>query len=272
MNVFHLFGYDASRTYSEESKTNVGPFALVWLDSGAITGNLAATEAQDTIAVSGTVTANTVTGMLASTESGGDTAAATGTVPVSGVLAVAETSADAIAVAGVVPISGFASATEQTSDTFSATAGADVAGSSAPGKTPFKRRMGVTTPPATGEFTARWSYLAPTTGALSIPADTPYCRGVGATTSASPIPWVGHVTPLTQAKLHVGTNTLLPNCAAVGRVSRSVALPKYKLVYPSCGARLGVARQGATGAFSLCEPRVVRNPSDAELLALIEFL
>ncbi len=82
---------------------------------GGITGSLAATESgSDTAAVSGTVK---VQGSLSSTESGSDTAAIAGTVRVSGSLAVTESGSDTAAIVGGSVATGSLDATETGSDT-----------------------------------------------------------------------------------------------------------------------------------------------------------
>jgi hypothetical protein len=262
--------------------TETGVDALAADGVVLIAGSFAALEGVDVLAANGEVL---VVGSFAATETGFDVFAAAGDVIVSGALVVTEVGSDVLASTGAVLVKGSLAATETGSDVFFAYGSDRITGSLAatetgvdafaaigvlgpkpdapistgPGKTPFKRRMSVTTPSVTAEFSAQWSLLAATTGSLSIPAETPYCHGVLKAKLDIPKPWVGH-------------NTLLPNCAAIGRVIRSAALLKYKLIYPSCGTRTAAVRQSAVGRFSMFEPRVVRNPSDAELFALIEFL
>ena len=82
------------------------------VSTGAITGDLAATEAQDTIAVSGTVTsvAATITGTLAATEAQ-DTAAFAGDLAHTGSLVVTEAQ-DSAALIGKLVHAGVLAATE----------------------------------------------------------------------------------------------------------------------------------------------------------------
>lgn len=87
---------------------------------GGITGNLAATETgADTAALAGVVL---VQGALAASEAGADTFSAEGVVRVAGALAATETGADTFAATGgsSSSITGTLAATEGSSDTFSA--------------------------------------------------------------------------------------------------------------------------------------------------------
>lgn len=88
--------------------------------SGAITGNLAATDSADTIAVSGIVL---VQGALAVTESGSDTFAGTGdaSAEVIGNLSASESGTDTLSAAGAVRINGTLSAAESGADIFAGT-------------------------------------------------------------------------------------------------------------------------------------------------------
>lgn len=97
------FGDDASRPLIEN---------LAFGDAPPATGALAATEAGDTAAATGTVSSgsSTVTGSLAATEAA-DTAALQGTAPASGALAATE-AADAASASGVVLVRGTVAATE----------------------------------------------------------------------------------------------------------------------------------------------------------------
>lgn len=88
---------------------------------GVVTGNLAATESgADTAALAGVVL---VQGALAAQEAGSDTFAATGTVQsvITGTLAATETGADTLAATGNVIVQGALAATEAGADTFAAT-------------------------------------------------------------------------------------------------------------------------------------------------------
>ena len=95
-------------------------FDAVAVGDGSITGNLAATESgSDTAAFVGDVI---ISGDLAATESGSDTAAFSGDVIVSGTLAATETGSDTAAFTGTVPLStitGTLDATESGSDSAS---------------------------------------------------------------------------------------------------------------------------------------------------------
>ena len=87
---------------------------------GGITGNLAATESgADTAALAGVVL---VQGALAATEAGADTLSAEGVVRIAGALAATETGADTFAATGGTSssITGTLAATESGADTFSA--------------------------------------------------------------------------------------------------------------------------------------------------------
>ena len=75
--------------------------------------------------------AGSVTGTLAASESGADTAAMAGVVPVSGVLAAAESGADTASLAGAVVVSGAMAASEAGGDTASMTGTASSGGTSA---------------------------------------------------------------------------------------------------------------------------------------------
>lgn len=72
--------------------------------------------------------AGTVTGSIAATETGSDTASLMGQVVVSGILAATETGADTAAIAGQVPISGSALITEAGADTASVTGQVTISG------------------------------------------------------------------------------------------------------------------------------------------------
>lgn len=83
--------------------------------SGTITGSVAATETgSDTASLAGQVV---ISGTLAATETGADTAAIAGQVPISGSAPITETTADTAAITGQVIISGAMAATESGSDT-----------------------------------------------------------------------------------------------------------------------------------------------------------
>lgn len=95
---------------------------------GVITGTLAATESgADTAALAGDVL---IDGALAATESGADVAAINGTAlaPISGTLDATEAGADTAAIAGDVLIDGTLDATEASSDTAALTGAVPVAG------------------------------------------------------------------------------------------------------------------------------------------------
>lgn len=82
---------------------------------GTITGSVAATETgSDTASLAGQVV---ISGTLAATETGADTAAIAGQVPISGSTPITETTADTAAITGQVIISGAMAATESGSDT-----------------------------------------------------------------------------------------------------------------------------------------------------------
>ena len=92
-----------------------------------VTGSLAATEeGADTAAFTGTVE---VSGGLAATEEGADTATFTGTVDISGSLTATEEGADTAAFTGTVEVSGSLAATEEGADTATFTGTVDVSGS-----------------------------------------------------------------------------------------------------------------------------------------------
>lgn len=94
---------------------------------GGVTGTLAATESgADTAALSGQVV---VTGALAATESGADTAALSGAVIVAGALSAVEAGDDSAAAAGVVVVQGALSATDAGADTAAISGGSGVSGS-----------------------------------------------------------------------------------------------------------------------------------------------
>lgn len=110
---------------------NSYPALAIWsvYDSGGggITGSLAATESgSDTAAVSGTVK---VQGSLSSTESGSDTSAIAGSVRVSGSLAVTESGSDTAAIVGGSVATGSLNATETGSDTAAVSGTVPVQGS-----------------------------------------------------------------------------------------------------------------------------------------------
>lgn len=101
--------------------------AFTTLSGGGITGTLAATETGgDTAAISGQII---VSGTLAAAESGADTAAITGDVIVAGTLAATEAGADTAAITGDVIVSGSLAATEAGVDTATITGVVVVAGS-----------------------------------------------------------------------------------------------------------------------------------------------
>lgn len=82
---------------------------------GTITGSVAATETgSDTASLAGQVV---ISGTLAATETGADTAAIAGQVSISGSTPITETTADTAAITGQVIISGAMAATESGSDT-----------------------------------------------------------------------------------------------------------------------------------------------------------
>lgn len=82
---------------------------------GTITGSVAATETgSDTASLAGRVV---ISGTLAATETGADIAAIAGQVPISGSAPITETTADTAAITGQVIISGAMAATESGSDT-----------------------------------------------------------------------------------------------------------------------------------------------------------
>lgn len=82
---------------------------------GTITGSVAATETgSDTASLAGQVV---ISGTLAAAETGADTAAITGQVSISGSTPITETTADTAAITGQVIISGAMAATESGSDT-----------------------------------------------------------------------------------------------------------------------------------------------------------
>lgn len=102
---------------------NAGPILLADYFAAAptsVTGTLAATESgSDTAAIAGKVA---VQGTLAATESGADVAAITGTTVapgVTGTLAATETGSDTAAIAGNIPVTGALDANEAGSDTAS---------------------------------------------------------------------------------------------------------------------------------------------------------
>lgn len=96
---------------------------------GGVTGTLAATESgADTAAFTGAVRLD---GALAATESGQDTAAFAGSVPISGTLAATEAGSDTAAMSGDVLVRGSLAATESGPDiaVFSGSAPAEISGS-----------------------------------------------------------------------------------------------------------------------------------------------
>jgi len=68
-----------------------------------------------------------ITGNLAATETGADTAAAEGLVKVQGALAATESASDTLSAEGVVKVQGTLAATETGADTFSASGGSSIA-------------------------------------------------------------------------------------------------------------------------------------------------
>lgn len=85
--------------------------AIVWTD-GTNDSNVSVSDAWSTLA-------DTVTGTLAATESGSDTAAFTASLIVSGALSVSETGSDTAALTGTVRVSGTLASTEAGADTAS---------------------------------------------------------------------------------------------------------------------------------------------------------
>jgi hypothetical protein len=129
-----------------------------------VTGTLAATETgADTAVITGTVVPPAVTGTLAATEAAIDTATITGTVanPVSGSLAATETGADVLTATGQVVVSGALAATETGADTaaITGTVVPAVTGSLAATET------GADTFTATGQVVVSGSLVATETGA-----------------------------------------------------------------------------------------------------------
>lgn len=133
--------------------------ATINVSAPAITGTLAATETgSDTAAMSGTVE---VSGTLAASETGSDTAAMSGGVAISGTLAATETGSDSASMTGTVTepgITGTLAATESGSDTAAMSGNVAISGSLAATET------GSDTASATGTVEVSGTLSAAETG------------------------------------------------------------------------------------------------------------
>lgn len=124
---------------------------------GAITGTLAATEAgADTASLSGTVA---IAGSLAATEGGSDTFAGTGTVggtDITGTLAATESGSDTATFSGMVLLQGLLAATESGSDAFAASGTVSDAQNDITGALAAVERPDPDTMAATGKIRCTW--------------------------------------------------------------------------------------------------------------------
>ena len=126
--AFDAAAWTGTETATTDSRASVVLALRPAAGGSGVTGTLAATETgTDTAAASGTVA---VSGSLTATEAGSDTLAATGAVAVSGALVASETGADTFAGAGSTTgaITGSMLAQEAGSDTFAGVGAAVISG------------------------------------------------------------------------------------------------------------------------------------------------
>lgn len=133
------------------------------------------------------------------------------------------------------------------------------------------KRM-VTTPTVWGEATQRWKVSQPTIGRISIAAETPLTSARAKRRFNFSEPTVGSRAAPPSFRFSAQWTINAPVSGARAAVVSAHAVPKYRLIYPSCGVLTARANDMGQGFFAQYNPTVVKNPSDAELLAMLQLL